>query len=305
MMKIKEQNKRLNYSHLLFVFAAAAAVLTALRCVQIPTVIDVETGFYTNRGFLVILFYILLFSCCLAFAVMSYLSRESKYVRLDRCKSKSFSNATLIFSFVLFLDGVISLINAYNTAQNTRILDTVIKSMMISGAIPQLFRGIFGILSGIYFVSLSGSLKKADADTSKHKIFALMPIGWAGCRLLNLFVRRISFVRVSELFLELCMCAFMTVFFMAFAKVASHIYSDESRWRLAGVGLPAALIAVILSVSRLIFTIIDSEKYITKNYEFCLADLAFGVFATVLVLRLSRPKPLPDKKQETEPDLVS
>ena len=303
-MKIKEQNKKLHYSQLLTVFFAAAAVLTVLRCIQIPTVIDAETGFYTSRGFFVVLFFILLFACCLVFSVASFLSRESKYVRLESCKSKSLSVVSLLFSFVLFFDGASSLISAYNTAQDTRILDSVLKSMMISGAIPQLLRGIFGILSGIYFVSLSGSLKRENADTSKHKVLALMPVGWSACRLLNLFVRRISFLRVSDLFLELCMCAFMTLFFMAFAQVASHIYLDESRWRIVGFGLPASLIAVVISVSRLIFTFIDSEKYISENYGFCLADFAFAVFVVVLVLRISKPKPLAEK-QETETDIVS
>ena len=303
LMKIKENYPAVRYSQPLIVFAVAAVLLTVLRCFQIANDIDASTGFYKSRGFFVILFFVLLFASCLAFAVSSFLSIESRYVGIDKCKSKGFYAITLIFSLVMFFDGASSLIGAYDTAQDTRILESVFKSMMISGAIPQLLRGIFGLLSGVYFASLSGSLKKADGDTSKHKVLALMPVGWAACRLLNLFVRRISFLRVSDLFLELSMCAFMTLFFMAFAQVASHIYSDDSRWRLAGFGLPAALVAFILSVSRLIFTIIDSEKYIGEDYRFCLADLVFAVFAFALVLTLSKASPL-SKTQEKEPEIV-
>lgn len=303
-MKIKENNPKLGYLQSLVVFSGAAVVLTALRCIQIATVIDSATGFYTKRDFLVVAFFVLLFVSCFSIAVISFLSKESSAVRLEKCKSKGFYAVTLVFAFVLFFDGALSLLNAYATAQDTRIVDSVAKSMMISGAIPTLLRGVFGVFSGLYFVSLSGSLKRADADTSKNKVLALMPVGWAACRLLNLFVRRISFLRVSDLFLELCMGAFMTLFFMAFAQVASHIYSDDSRWRLAGLGLPAALIALVLSVSRLIFTMVDGNKYITANYPFCLADLVFAVFVVVLVLRLKNTCSSPET-EEKESGIVS
>lgn len=302
-MKIKEKNSKLKYSQLFAIFIPSAVVLTALRCIQIPTVIDTKTGFYTSRGFLVVLFFVLLFAACLSLAFIPFLSKQSRYMLFSNYKSKSFSVATLLFSLAMFFDGFLSLYTAYNTAQNTRIFGTVIRSMMISGAIPQLLRGLFGILSGVYFALLSSSLKKQEGDTSKHRVLALMPVGWAGCRLLNLFVRRISFLRVSELFLELCMCAFMTLFFMALAQTAGCVYSEDSRWRLAGFGLPAALIATILSISRLIFTIVDSEKYITENYSFCLADLVFVIFVIVLVVRIIRRMPRP-KKEHKESQIV-
>ena len=303
-MKIKENNEKLKYSQLFLIFVPAAVVLTVMRCIQIPTVIDTKTGFYTSRSFLVVLFFVLLFAACLSLALIPFLAKQSRYIWFKRYKSKSFSAATRLFALVMLLDGAWSLVTAYDTAQDTRIFGTVLRSMMVSGAIPQLFRGFFGLLAGIYFALLSGALKKPDGDVEKHKVLALMPVGWVGCRLLNLFVRRISFLRVSELFLELCMCAFMTLFFMAFAQTANLIYSRDSRWRLAGFGLPAALIAVILNVSRLIFTIIDSEKYITENYTFCVTDLAFVAFVVVLVLRMIKPKPLPEK-ENTESQIVS
>lgn len=303
-MKIKAESRKLFYYQLFPIFIPAAVVLTALRCIQIPTVIDNETGFYTSRGFLVILFFVLLCTACIVLAGLPYISRQSRYMFFCLYKGKGISKATLLFSLAMFLDGALSLYTAYNTAQNTRIFGTVLRSMMVSGAIPQLFRGLSGLLAGLYFALLSSSFKNKDADNSKHKVLALMPVAWAGSRLLNLFVRRISFLRVSELLLELCMCAFMTLFFMAFAQTASRIYSDESRWRLAGFGLPAALLATIVSVPRLIFTIVDYKKYITEDYSFCLTDFVFVIFVVVFVAKIVSKLPHPKKAARKENEIV-
>ena len=123
-----------------------------------------------------------------------------------------------------------------------------------------------------------------------------MPVGWISCRLLHLFVSKISFMRVSDLFLELLMCAFMVLFFMALAQVSSNVYSTESRWRLAGFGLPAALISAVISVSRLVF----KETYINENHPFNIVDLAFSVFAVMLVVLLMKDGGAAAEKEEKE-----
>ena len=286
-MKIKESNSKVRYSQPLALFAGSALLLTVMRFVQIKTSIDASTGFYTKSGFSVVLFYVLLFVSCFLLAVASFVSADSKTVALNK-KSPGMFAVTLAYAFFVFFNGASSFIKSIAAAGEPQTASTAFKGLMISGAIPLLLQSVFAVLSGIFFIELSLSFKKGDGSASGHRMAALMPVGWTSCRLLHLFVSKISFLRVSDLFLELSMCAFMVLFFMALAQVSSNVYSTESRWRLAGFGLPAALVATVISVSRLVFTIVSKETYINDNHPFYIVDLAFPVFAVMLVVLLMK-----------------
>lgn len=298
-MKIKESSSKSKYSASLVVFGIAAVILTVLRLVQIKTSIDASTGFYTKTGLSVIIFYALLFMSCLYFAVSSFISVDSKNVTLCK-KSQSMYIITLAFSFFAFFDGALSFIKSIAATGDTQTASTVFKGLMISGAIPLFLQSIFAVISGIFLIELALSFKKGDGSASKHRIAALMPVGWISFRMLHLFVSKISFLRVSDLFLELSMCAFMILFFMALAQVSSNVYSNESRWRLVGFGLPAALISTLTSVSRLIFTFVSKETYINENHPFNIVDLAFSVFAVMLVVLLIKNGSAAGEEEEKE-----
>lgn len=284
-MKIKESSSKLKYSQTLTVFAVSAALLTILRLFQVKTSIDASTGFYTKTGFLIVGFYALLAVSCLYMAVSAFVSADSKAVTLENKKSAPMFWITLIFSLTTFYDGVSCFVKSIFGTVNTQVIDSVFKSLMTSGAIPLFLQSIFAVLSGIFFIELAFSFKKGNGSAGKHRILALMPVGWVSSRLLHLFVRKISFLRVSDLLLELLMCAFMVLFFMAFAQVSSNVYSTESRWRLIGFGMPAALLSATVSIPRLFYTIVDSS-FINENHPFVAADLAFLVFSAALGLEL-------------------
>lgn len=301
-MKIKESSSKINYQQTLIVFAVSAALLTIMRIFQVKTAIDAATGFYTGTDFLVVAFYILVAASCAYIAVSSFVSCDSKNVTLKNKKSAAMFWLSLIYSFTLFYDGVSSFIKSVFTTGDTQVTGTVFKSLMTSGAIPLFLQSIFAVLSGVFFIELSFSFKKGNGSIGKHRILALMPVGWVSCRLLHLFVRKISFLKVSDLFLDLSMCAFMALFFMAFAQVSSDVYSTDSRWRIIGFGIPAALISAIVSIPRLFYTIVDKSTYINENHPFNITDLVFLVFMAILALQfLKKDEPAaPCEKEETE-----
>ncbi len=303
-MKIKESSSKIKYSQTLTVFAVSAALLTILRLFQIKTSVDASTGFYNKTGFLVILFYVLLGISCLYMPFSAFVSADSKAVTLENKKSTSMFWITLVFSFLTFFDGVSSFIKSILGADNTQVVGSVFKSLMTSGAIPLFLQSVFAVLSGIFFIELAFSFKKGNGSAGKHRILALMPVGWIASRLLHLFVRKISFLRVSDLLLELLMCAFMVLFFMAFAQVSSNVYSTDSRWRLIGFGMPAALLSAIVSLPRLFYTIAD-KSFINENHPFVAADLAFLVFMAALGLVLLKKETPATPIAEEESEVVS
>ena len=56
-------------------------------------------------------------------------------------------------------------------------------------------------------------------------------------RLVFRFTRTISYIRVSDLMLEMLMLVFFIMFFMAFAQVNSRVDPNKKEWKIAAYGL--------------------------------------------------------------------
>ncbi|MGN1444033.1 MAG: hypothetical protein ACI4XE_09315 [Acutalibacteraceae bacterium] len=283
-MKIKTSKKEITVDNLPLLFLISAIVCCVLRCVQVATLIDAETGFYKQSSIVTILYYIVLFGSCLAFCVLSYLSQQSATLSTSTIQSKPLCAVTAIFGISMFINSATSFVQSITSSGSAdAYAGSGFKAMMSSGELPKALQAAFALLSALYLFYLAASFKNGSETARKHKIVALAPVGWVAFRLIFRFVSKISFLRVSDLFLELSMLAFMILFFMAFAQVNSGVYSEGFGWRIPAFGLSAALIAFSVNIPRLIFTLVDADKYINPNYAFSFNDLMFCVFAVMLV----------------------
>lgn len=283
-MKIK-QNSSISIKHLITLFFGTGLISVILRCLQTGKYIDPETGFYTGGTAFTIILYALLIVSFIAFAVVSYLSKETSEFETVGIKSISLGAVTVVFSVSLFYDCLYSLLKSSEALAVTSAFGGM-QAMMASGFIPLVFQSIFAFFSGVYFAVVANDYLKGNSKSSKFKILALAPVGWAGFRLVFRFISQISFVEVSDLLLELSMLAFMILFFMAFAQVNSGVYSTGFTWRISGFGLSAGLIGITLSLTRLIFTFIQSGAYINAEHSFCFSDFAFSLFVVFLNITL-------------------
>ena len=91
----------------------------------------------------------------------------------------------------------------------------------------------------------------------------------------------------------------MVMFFMALAQTASGVYKDMYKWRIPGLGMSAALIAAVISVPRLIFTILGSS-FIVSEHPFSLADFVFVIFIITLMAKIKEDAQRPAVSQEQE-----
>ncbi len=276
-MKIKGTSTSVTLSDIPKILGISVIVGIIIRAVQMAKYIDNETGFATGGKVFSIILILLLVSTILAFVVKGFLSAESEKLQLQGVKSKALGIVTVLFSLSLLFDFVSGFTS---TGGSDAAAD--FKGLMLTGTMPRFLQSIFALLAAFYFLFLSKDFLKGTANASKHRVLAIMPVGWAGFRMVCRFVRQISFVKVSDLFFELIMLAFMLIFFMALAQVVSGVYSDGFRWRIPSFGASAALIAGMLSVPRLIFTFVGYDNYINPQHTFQITDLAF--FAFVLVL---------------------
>ncbi len=285
-MKIK-QSLSVSIRPMPVVFCAVSFVAAVVRMLQMLKFIDVETGFYKGGSILNILLLIILVGSGLYFAVVSFLSKETKAFDLENSKNTALGGVTAFFAFSLLCDWVGSFLNSGRYLLDIPSLSSV-KTLMTSGTLPVGMQSIFALLSAIYFVILAIDFFKGTNKASKLKLLAIAPVGWAAMRMIHRFIRQISYIEVSDLFFELVMIAFMIMFLMAFAQINSGVYSEGFTWRLTGFGLPSAVIAFMLCVPRLILTFVNATGYINSNHRFQLCDLAFACFVFVLVLTLIR-----------------
>ncbi len=281
-MKIKEANKKISLKDLPAVFFITVLISVALRTMQMFNSIDHTTGFYTGSTISLIAFYLIIAVACVCFSVSSFLSSESKKIGIQLKKNPALIAVTVIFSVTFLYDSLSSFYFSVMSV-GTESAGTAFQSMMLSGTIPTFFQSVFALLSAVYFVFLAKSFIKGDTKVSKHKILAIAPVGWAGFRLIHRFVEQISYVKVSELFLELVLLALMIMFFMAFAQVASGVYSNVSRWRVVGFGLSSALVALTVNCPRLIYGFAKGADALNDKYPFTVTDFIFAIFALVLV----------------------
>lgn len=269
---------------------------TVIRFVEVGTGIDAATGFFKQASVLHGLFYALVICGCALLAGYCYLSKPASAIKTIGFRSVALCVMAALLGLAFLGDGLASFgqISELHAAGGT------FRERMSSGELPLALRGIFGLLSAGYAIVLAHSYRTGKPAAAKARILALSPICWAAFRMVHHFVRKISFTKVSDLFFELLMLGAMLLFFMAFASVTSGIYSDGTAWRLCGFGLPAALIAGMLSLPRLVFMLIDKAAYLNDNHPFQAVDCIFCCF--VLLLCITNLRQSTTLSPETKPE---
>lgn len=282
-MRIKNSKDNLKLNGLIPVMYASTLLLIVLRCLQLVKFIDSDTGFLTGGYFLNAVFYGVIAVVCLYFVIVSFLSKEGGKVELIALKDKNAAIAATVFGASLlydfadsFMDGLV--IYTEMPVETYRSAAEFLKALMAKGALPYTLQSIFALLSAIYVIILAKSFLKGSGHAHNRKLLATAPIAWASFKLITRFIKQISYIKVSDLFLELIMIACMILFFVALSQVISGVYSDVSRWRITALGFSGAMLSLCISVPRLVLTVF-ADEFVNKEYPFSFDDAMFGVFA--------------------------
>lgn len=284
-MKIKN-NSELSMKPVYISFIVSAVLCVIIRALQTAKFIDPETGFADGGGALTIILYGVIAVFTVLSLIMSFLSKESTDIHCVGTKSFLLGCVAAFFSLTLSYDCLYSLFSCFESLTSSTSLSGV-KGLMSTGSLPLAVQSFFAFFSSFYISFLASGFFKGNENASKHKLLALAPVGWASFRLIHRFIRQISYIEVSDLFLELIMLGLAVMFFVALAQVNSGVYSDGFSWRISGFGLPAALIALTVSLTRLVFSFVSGGSFINPQHRFNIADFAFSLFviAMLFVLR--------------------
>ena len=284
-----------------FAIIAAAAislcVLLPLRVYQVTKLIDPETGFYTENNFTVPLFYILCAVVVAGVAALSFLSDKAGRTRNVTNRNVPTGVATGLTALAIMFDSVYRVFSfiEINSGYSESLDFTRMQYLSKSGATALLLQAVFGALTALFLWIYTVSCFTKAAKLTGFAILSVAPVAWAICRIIVRFVRKISFVNVSDLLLELFMLVFLITFFMAFAQIVTKVNPEEAAWRLYGCGVPAALLAFLVSVPRLFLIVIGHSDSLVADYGFNICDLAVAIFIPIFLYNTACAKKQADK----------
>ncbi len=324
-MKIKGSIKNLKIDTAFIIAAVGGIIALALRLFQaFGGLIDFETGFYTQESITTYLLYAVLFLTAFGVLVVCTMAGEIPQEKMPTKKSP----LTAVFAGVFAVTLVITAIGQFDSFSSIYLtfsspedrfivpeserysINFFLKSMpylMKIGALPQLFEGVFAVLSAAFFCVLALSLAGIrKTDLARIKFLSLCPLFWATFRMVERFTRTISFINVSSLFLEMFMLAFMMMFFMYFAQMSSQVNARAISFKVFSYGLIAAVLSAVIIIPKALLYVANStyRDMQTDGLLECpieIADLGFCLFAIgFLVLCLSVPRIRNMTLKETE-----
>ncbi|MDR2646664.1 MAG: hypothetical protein LBB67_00845 [Oscillospiraceae bacterium] len=179
---------------------------------------------------------------------------------------------------------------------------SVLQYFTRSGAIAALLEGVFGAVSALFFVSLAFCDWLPKEKKQLNRLLLLAPLAWTICRILRRFARMISYLRVSDLFLDLLMLSCLLLFFLTFAQVFAGISDKHKAGLLFGAGIPAAVLGMVCFVPRFIVQATGGGASLSQDapVEWCDAALALfiAVFLTGRILISAQKSEIPAKTEE-------
>ena len=278
-------------------FCVVALAALPLRTYQFLTNSEAGTGFYIDSANILIYVLYGIIGAGIVISMASALLYKNE-LGFDRTPAKRPVQGiiSLLTAVAVLFDAALDLNTILNYSPETSEMTKV--SLYVLCA-----QSLFAVLAAIFFVVFGISMLSGATNASEYKIISVSPTVWFMFRLIFRFTATISFIKVSDLLLEMFMLAFMLIFFTAFAQLNSKIESKGLDWKLVAFGLPAAVLALVCFIPRFIMVISGKSEmlYTGSPVEYC--DLATALFALSIVLtRIGWVGGNADAKEEAQAD---
>lgn len=291
-----EKKLRSIFSLEAIVLAAILLLLLPLRTIQYYTVIEGGNGFFKRVDSNVIVF-VTVFSVAVVFFLVSAFIKR-KQISLEtapKCLPACGALALLASGGAIW--------EVYFQYKNIGFDATeyVVSSTTSTGVVlPITYVKLgFGVLTAIYFLALSLCFLSGKSSGDKLRLLSLAPVIKCTISLVLYFMSTISYLRVSDLTLDMLSLVFFAMFYMAFAQANGNVNSKGSEWRLAGFGLCACLISSVCFVPRaVLFVTGHSDLTFILSYA-NLGEFSAGLFALATVISRIVPKKSNIITQET------
>ena len=287
-----QTSKSVNPFVLFIVFIASVILALPFRVFQLMVNVESGTGFWKDHSHfsIFVLYAIVLVGTVLPLVLA--LVYKSGLGKVEPAAEKKPLGGVL--SFLMSAGLLVDAITRYTAFSDLYFeyssggADTSLVSYLSkSGALAMGLEAFFAVVSAIYFIML-GIAWLTEKDPAEYKLLAVMPVFWAIFRIMHRFMRKISFLNVSELFFELAMIVFLMMFFMAFAQITAKVNGKGLEWKLYAYGMPAALFSLICFIPRIAVTILGKGDLIANGSSIEVVDLTSAAFILFVLVDRSR-----------------
>lgn len=289
----------------IYIFIAAVVVALPLRMVQYFTVLEGETGFYSESGFLVWAFYALLVIAAVLLFVCGFSKRKTVALSSGGEKLPGCGIFSALAAAGCAFDIADAIAKIKESSEQIYVAEAETAASLQALNVVYKLQIVFAALAGVFFILSAVDFLTGKGTGGRYKVLSLAPVIWEMFRLISRFTRTISFVRVSELMLEMLMMALFTMFFMAYAQTNSKIDSGKSAFKIVSYGFTAALLAFVCFVPRLLLTLFGKADMLYSQAEIEYCDIFCALFAlSVISTRMLYKEPETEKPEETENNAV-
>ena len=297
MKKIKGSVAGIFPDTVFIIFAISALIAVPVRVYQLSTIIDTQSGFFSDKANLTIpLLYAVTAAAAVVIIVLSFLCGHIPECKCPRTPDKGVTITSLLLAAGLLVDFVQTLLSLLSDETYTSVL------MTSKGTIPLLLRAIAALLGGIYFIIHGVSYSNRSISYRKLGVLACaLPI-WYMARLIRIFIRAISFVNVSEVLFELAMIVFFIMFFLILARTVTKVDEAGRLWSMLACGFAGALFALICFVPRFAVKLIGGD--LVEGSPVCYADFAAAIFAVYYIVTVFGRRNNPEKQPVPDVDVA-
>lgn len=265
------------------IFAVAAIIALPLRVFQSFTIMEGTTGFYSEENWSIAVLYAVLIIAVLTILVIGIIRKKKLDFSLETIKRPGLAWISLITACGTMLDAYNCFLSITATDSTAAVFPDSATGID-SSKIIFILEGVFAILSAIYFIMLWLTYLKGKTNGSAIRVLALAPVIWNIFRLVARFMHTISYIRVPELLFEMIAISFMILFFNAFAQVNTGLGDKNGEWRIGAYGLPAALMALICFVPRILITLSGNADLLYSQSTLQICDIGVTLFIVANIL---------------------
>ncbi len=285
-MKLIGKYEKINPLYSLFIILGLVTVAVPFRMYQLLNIIEDDTGFYKTVDWSVYLMYALGILAIIVPYVLVFLAKNVPASKSPFKKNKFMAIASFIFAVGIVFDIVSSLSTFLIGAKSFSAVGISIFGTVDQSQLPLIIESIFGVFAAIYVIVFGISFIDGRTTYSQYKFMALAPLFWSMSRIVVRFVRKIAYVNVFDLMLELFAITFMMVFLLSFARVSSGLANSKAMRTIFASGFVGIFFCTVANLPRLLMVITGNANALPDEYPFELCDFAFAIFAFAYIINV-------------------
>lgn len=280
-MKIRGKFKGISPLLPLYILVGALAVTVPLRTYQLLFITEYDTGFYKTVDWSVYVIYgITALTVILSYILVNLAKNVPSSTAIPSRKNLFMAIASILFAFGIIFD----VIMAWTTMVMGNTGDSLSTISMQENFVPLIIEAVSGIFAAIYIMIFGISYIDGRTTFSQYKFLALTPLVWSICRIIIRFLKKISYVNIADLMLELFAIAFMMIFLLAFARISSGLANEKSMRTIFSSGFASVFFCALANIPRLVVTLTGNSAYLPDEYPLSFCDITFALFATVYIV---------------------